>query len=155
MNTHFPLVPGWDVAGVVERVGFDVEEYAPGDEVFGCIRKDSVQHGAYAEPVSAHVRMLARKPAALTWEQAAAVPLAGLTAYQAVKRVGVRAGDTAGEADGDLPARMNRSGFPTSATPCSPSPAPGQTSSPAPGIWLPSGPRTPDRSPPHHAGLST
>ncbi|GGY97929.1 NADP-dependent oxidoreductase [Streptomyces rochei] len=94
MNTHFPLVPGWDVAGVVERVGFDVEEYAPGDEVFGYIRKDSVQHGAYAELVSAHVRMLARKPAALTWEQAAAVPLAGLTAYQAVKRIGVHAGDT-------------------------------------------------------------
>ncbi|MFH8529024.1 NADP-dependent oxidoreductase [Streptomyces tendae] len=94
MSTHFPLVPGWDVAGVVERVGFDVEEYAPGDEVFGYIRKDSVQHGAYAELVSAHVRMLARKPAALTWEQAAAVPLAGLTAYQAVKRIGVRAGDT-------------------------------------------------------------
>ena len=94
MNTHFPLVPGWDVAGVVEQVGFDVEEYAPGDEVFGYIRKDSVQHGAYAELVSAHVRMLARKPAALTWEQAAAVPLAGLTAYQAVKRVGVRAVDT-------------------------------------------------------------
>lgn len=56
MNTHFPLVPGWDVAGVVEQVGFDVEEYAPGDEVFGYIRKDSVQHGAYAELVSAHVR---------------------------------------------------------------------------------------------------
>ncbi|WP_327248973.1 NADP-dependent oxidoreductase [Streptomyces sp. NBC_01320] len=94
METHFPLVPGWDVAGVVERVGFDVEEFAPGDEVFGYIRKDAVQFGAYAELVSAHVRMLALKPAALTWEQAAGVPLAGLTAYQAIKRVGVRAGDT-------------------------------------------------------------
>ncbi|MDI3405094.1 NADP-dependent oxidoreductase [Streptomyces cavernicola] len=94
MHTGFPLVPGWDVAGVVERVGFDVEEYAPGDEVFGYVRKDTVKHGAYAQLVSAHVRMLARKPAALGWEQAAAVPLAGLTAYQAIKRVGVRAGDT-------------------------------------------------------------
>ncbi|MFG3257012.1 NADP-dependent oxidoreductase [Streptomyces sp. NPDC048172] len=94
METHFPLVPGWDVAGVVERVGLDVEEYAPGDEVFGYIRKDSVQCGAYAELVSAHVRMLARKPAALSWEQAAGVPLAGLTAYQAIERVGVRAGET-------------------------------------------------------------
>ncbi|MER5437633.1 NADP-dependent oxidoreductase [Streptomyces sp. NPDC002790] len=94
METHFPLVPGWDVAGVVERVGFDVEEYAPGDEVFGYIRKDAAQLGAYAEYVSAHVRMLARKPAALSWEQAAGVPLAGLTAYQAIKRVGVGAGDT-------------------------------------------------------------
>ncbi|MCX5535023.1 NADP-dependent oxidoreductase [Streptomyces sp. NBC_00006] len=94
METHFPLVPGWDVAGVVEGVGFDVEEYAPGDEVFGYIRKDAAQLGAYAEYVSAHVRMLARKPAALSWEQAAGVPLAGLTAYQAIKRVGVGTGDT-------------------------------------------------------------
>ncbi|MEU6262921.1 NADP-dependent oxidoreductase [Saccharopolyspora shandongensis] len=94
METHFPLIPGWDVAGVVERVGFDVEEYAPGDEVFGYIRKDSVQFGGYAELVSAHVRMLARKPAALSWEQAAGVPLAGLTAFQAIQRVGVGAGDT-------------------------------------------------------------
>ncbi|GAA5705751.1 NADP-dependent oxidoreductase [Streptomyces avermitilis] len=94
METHFPLVPGWDVAGVVERVGFDVEEFAPGDEVFGYIRKDSVQLGGYAELVSAHVRMLALKPAALSWEQAAGVPLAGLTAYQAIKRAGIRAGDT-------------------------------------------------------------
>ncbi|RKT86985.1 NADPH:quinone reductase [Saccharopolyspora antimicrobica] len=94
METHFPLIPGWDVAGIVERVGFDVEEYAPGDEVYGYIRKDTAQHGAYAELVSAHVRMLARKPVALSWEQAAGVPLAGLTAHQAIDRVGVGAGDT-------------------------------------------------------------
>ncbi|MFH8440550.1 NADP-dependent oxidoreductase [Streptomyces sp. NPDC018026] len=94
METRFPLIPGWDVAGVVERVGFDVEEFAPGDEVFGYVRKDTVQLGAYAELVSAHVRMLARKPAALSWAQAAGVPLAGLTAYQAIKRVGLRPGET-------------------------------------------------------------
>lgn len=94
METHFPLIPGWDVAGVVERVGYDVGEFEPGDEVFGYIRKDHVQLGAYAELVSAHVRMLARKPASLTWEQAAGVPLAGLTALQAIRRVGVRAGET-------------------------------------------------------------
>ncbi|MGW0087385.1 NADP-dependent oxidoreductase [Streptomyces sp. NPDC003393] len=94
METHFPLIPGWDVAGVVERVGLDVGEYAPGDEVFGYVRKDTVQFGAYAELVSAHVRLLARKPAALSWEQAAGLPLAGLTAYQAIERVGVRAGET-------------------------------------------------------------
>ncbi|WP_425578029.1 NADP-dependent oxidoreductase [Streptomyces glaucus] len=94
MEVRFPLIPGWDVAGVVERVGFDVEEFAVGDEVFGYIRKDQVQLGAYAEFVSAHVRMLARKPASLSWEQAAGLPLAGLTAYQAARRVGVTAGDT-------------------------------------------------------------
>ncbi len=94
METHFPMIPGWDVAGVVERVGLDVEEFAPGDEVFGYVRKDSVQLGTYAELVSAHVRMLARKPASLSWEQAAGAPLAGLTAYQSIQRVGVVAGET-------------------------------------------------------------
>ncbi|MEV5177389.1 NADP-dependent oxidoreductase [Streptomyces flaveolus] len=94
METGFPLVPGWDVAGVVERVGFDVTEFAPGDEVFGYVRKDWAQHGAYAELVSAHVRLLAPKPAALTWEEAAGVPLAGLTAHQAVQRVGLKPRET-------------------------------------------------------------
>ncbi|AWW43642.1 NADP-dependent oxidoreductase [Streptomyces cadmiisoli] len=94
VESRFPLIPGWDVAGVVERVGFDVSEFAPGDEVFGYIRKDTAQLGAYAEQVSAHVRMLARKPAVLSWEEAAGVPLAGLTALQALERVGVRDGWT-------------------------------------------------------------
>ncbi|MEU6643231.1 NADP-dependent oxidoreductase [Saccharomonospora sp. NPDC046836] len=94
MEVRFPLIPGWDVAGVVERVGLDAGEFAVGDEVFGYIRKDWAQNGAYAELVSANVRMLARKPAALSWAEAAGVPLAGLTAYQSIKRVGVGAGDT-------------------------------------------------------------
>jgi NADPH:quinone reductase-like Zn-dependent oxidoreductase len=94
METHFPLIPGWDVAGVVERVGLDADEFVPGDEVYGYIRKDWVQLGSYAEFAAAHVRMLARKPASLTWEEAAGVPLAGLTAYQSVKRVGIAAGET-------------------------------------------------------------
>ncbi|GGW96557.1 hypothetical protein GCM10010321_07970 [Streptomyces chartreusis] len=53
-----------------------------------------MQLGAYAQLVSAHVRMPARKPASPTWEQAAGVPLAGLTGYQSIKRVGVREGET-------------------------------------------------------------
>ncbi|MET8771399.1 NADP-dependent oxidoreductase [Streptomyces sp. NPDC004658] len=94
METGFPLIPGWDVAGVVEQVGFDVTEFAPGDEVFGYIRKDWAQFGAYAELVSAHVRLLAPKPTALSWEEAAGVPLAGLTAYQAIRRTGLQPGET-------------------------------------------------------------
>ncbi|MFE0461966.1 NADP-dependent oxidoreductase [Kitasatospora sp. NPDC058965] len=80
----FPVVPGWDLAGVVERVGPSVTEYRAGDEVIGCVRKDWVQHGTYAELVAAPVRTLARKPAALSWAQAGGLPLAGLTAYQGV-----------------------------------------------------------------------
>ncbi|QFU90334.1 NADP-dependent oxidoreductase [Amycolatopsis sp. YIM 10] len=94
MEVQFPLVPGWDVAGVVTALGPDVPEFAVGDEVYGYIRKDSAHLGAYAERVSASVRMLARKPAALSWAQAAGVPLAGLTALQSIDRVEVTAGDT-------------------------------------------------------------
>ncbi|MFI9028331.1 NADP-dependent oxidoreductase [Streptomyces sp. NPDC053560] len=94
MHVHFPLIPGWDVAGVVEAVGMDATEYRVGDEVMGYVRKDEVQHGTFAELVAAPVRTLARKPAALDWQQAAGVPLAGLTAYQALKRLGVGSGET-------------------------------------------------------------
>ncbi|MEU6119729.1 NADP-dependent oxidoreductase [Streptomyces sp. NPDC047117] len=94
LHVHFPLIPGWDVAGVVEAVGMDATEYRVGDEVMGYVRKDEVQHGTFAELVAAPVRTLARKPAALDWQQAAGVPLAGLTAYQALKRLGVGSGET-------------------------------------------------------------
>ena len=94
MHVHFPLIPGWDVAGVVEAVGADATEFAVGDEVVGYVRKDHLQHGTFAELVAAPVRTLARKPASLSWTEAAGLPLAGLTALQALRRVGVTAGDT-------------------------------------------------------------
>ncbi|MEK2474511.1 MULTISPECIES: NADP-dependent oxidoreductase [Streptomyces] len=93
MHVHFPLIPGWDVAGVVEAVGADATEYAVGDEVIGYVRKDEVQHGTYAELVAAPVRTLARKPDTLGWQQSAGLPLAGLTAYQSLKRARTKAGD--------------------------------------------------------------
>jgi NADPH:quinone reductase-like Zn-dependent oxidoreductase len=94
--TYFPVIPGWDIAGVVEQAGLGAPEFAAGDEVIGYIRSDvEHRHGGYAELVAADVRMLASKPAALSWEQAAALPLAGLTAYRAVVHVlQVRDGDT-------------------------------------------------------------
>jgi NADPH:quinone reductase-like Zn-dependent oxidoreductase len=91
---HTPLIPGWDVAGVVAAVGPAVTAFAEGDEVLGYVRKDHVQHGTYAELVAAPDRTLARKPAALPFEQAGALPLAGLTALQALRAVGAGAGDT-------------------------------------------------------------
>lgn len=94
MNVHFPLIPGWDIAGVVEQVGPAVTEFAPGDEVIGYNRQDHVQYGTYAELVPVPVRALARKPASLTWPQAGALPLAGLTAYQALRAAKVGKGDT-------------------------------------------------------------
>jgi len=94
MDVQFPVVPGWDVAGVVERVGLDATEYAVGDEVYGYVRRDWLHGGTFAELVAAPVRTLARKPASLTFEEAAAVPLTALTAYQSIERAGVRAGQT-------------------------------------------------------------
>ena len=82
-----PFVLGWDVAGVVEEVGFGVTTLAPGDRVYGMPWFPRAA-GGYAEYVTAPSRQFARMPAGSTFEQAAAVPLAGLTAWQAL-------GDTA------------------------------------------------------------
>ncbi|MGW2522782.1 NADP-dependent oxidoreductase [Streptomyces sp. NPDC001617] len=91
----FPVVGGFDVAGTVERVGVSVTEFAPGDEVMGYVWQDVLRSGTFAELVVAPVRTLARKPADLSWEEAAALPLAGLAAYQSVvHRLRVRAGET-------------------------------------------------------------
>jgi NADPH:quinone reductase-like Zn-dependent oxidoreductase len=88
-----PFVLGWDVAGVVEQVGFGVTTLAVGDRVFG-MPWFPRQAGAYAEYVTAPSRQLARTPDALTDEQAAAVPLAALTAWQALTDAAdVRPGD--------------------------------------------------------------
>ncbi|WP_285746944.1 NADP-dependent oxidoreductase [Lentzea sp. NBRC 105346] len=91
---HTPLIPGWDVAGVVRSVPTAVRDFKAGDEVLGYIRKDHVQHGAYAELVSVPTRMLVRKPSTVDWEVAGALPLAGLTAVQSLRTAGVSSGDT-------------------------------------------------------------
>jgi NADPH:quinone reductase-like Zn-dependent oxidoreductase len=90
----FPVVPGWDAAGIVEDVGAGVVEVAPGDEVFAYCRKHFVGEGAYAEFVTVPVTSVARKPERLSFEEAAGIPLVGLTAYQALF---FSAGLTAGE----------------------------------------------------------
>jgi NADPH:quinone reductase-like Zn-dependent oxidoreductase len=94
MNVTFPAIPGWDVSGVVERVGLDTPEFAPGDEVIAYARKDWVHGGTFAELVTVPVRAVARKPKALDWDQAAGLPLAGLSAYQLLSRLGVTKGET-------------------------------------------------------------
>lgn len=94
MDAVFPVVPGWDVAGVVEAVGLDTPEFSVGDEVYGYVRTDVLHGGTAAELVSAPVRTIAPKPTTASWEEAAALPLAGLTAYQALRRLDVSEGDT-------------------------------------------------------------
>jgi NADPH:quinone reductase-like Zn-dependent oxidoreductase len=84
LDSTFPIIPGWDVSGVVAAVGPSITTLAPGDEVYGYVRKDVVQGGTSAEKVAAPIRTLARKPASLSFAEAAAVPLTGLTAYQSI-----------------------------------------------------------------------
>jgi NADPH:quinone reductase-like Zn-dependent oxidoreductase len=76
-----PFILGWDVSGVVEDVGFGVHTLAVGDEVYG-MPWFPRPASAYAEYVTAPSRQFARKPANLSHTEAAAVPLAGLTAWQ-------------------------------------------------------------------------
>ena len=94
MDVRFPVVPGWDVAGVVEAVGFDTPEFSSGDEVLAYARKDYVHGGTFAELVTVPVRALARKPASISWDEAAGLPLAGLTALRLLQRLEVGTGDT-------------------------------------------------------------
>jgi NADPH:quinone reductase-like Zn-dependent oxidoreductase len=76
-------VLGSDMAGEVEAVGGEVTRFRPGDEVFGFVRA-----GGFAEYVSAQEELLALKPANLSFQQAATVPLAALTAVQGLRDVG-------------------------------------------------------------------
>ncbi|QFZ24250.1 NADP-dependent oxidoreductase [Saccharothrix syringae] len=78
-----PFIPGWDVSGVVEEVGFGVTTLAPGDEVYGMPWFPRAA-GAYAEYVTAPSRHFARKPRTADHVHAAALPLAALTAWQAL-----------------------------------------------------------------------
>jgi len=78
-----PFTIGWDVAGVVEGLGWGVTRFEPGDRVFGMPRFPR-EAAAYAEYVTSPSRQLARTPEGLADVEAAALPLAGLTAWQAL-----------------------------------------------------------------------
>ncbi len=83
-------VRGWDVAGTVEAVGSKVTDFTPGDEVMG-----TAEHGSFAELSVTPVDKLVPKPAELTFDQAAAIPVSGMTALRAVRDEGkVRPGQS-------------------------------------------------------------
>jgi NADPH:quinone reductase-like Zn-dependent oxidoreductase len=91
---HFPVILGWDAAGVVEEVGAAVTWFKPGDAAYGYCRRHDLQYGTYAEFTSVPEGYLAHMPDELSFEEAAAMPLAVLTAHQCLERVGLRAGET-------------------------------------------------------------
>ena len=80
LPSRFPRVLGSDLAGVVVRVGSDVRQFKPGDEVYARPREEGM--GTFAELVSVSQDALALKPANLSMEQAASIPLVALTAWQ-------------------------------------------------------------------------
>ena len=94
IESDFPVVIGWDVAGTVVEVGASITEFSPGDRVFGYARLDTVSHGTAAEIVVLPVRVLAHAPSSIDLECAAAVPLTGLTALQLLRRLEIQPGET-------------------------------------------------------------
>lgn len=79
-------IPGGDIAGIVEEVGKDVEQLQPGDEVFGDL--SGCGWGAFAEYVSVPEHVLAKKPDNISFEEAAAAPMAAATALQGLRDKG-------------------------------------------------------------------
>lgn len=94
-GTNFPKRIGSDFAGVVREVGNDVSNYQPGDEVYGMVNVFGGQAGSFAEWLAVPAGQLSAKPTALSFEEAAAMPVAGLTALQGMlNQAGLEAGET-------------------------------------------------------------
>ena len=89
----FPVILGWDVAGVVEALGPGVSKFNVGDEVFGMVRFPK-EGRAYAEYLAAPVSDIARIPEEMSFTDAAAMCLAALTAHQALEKMGLSSGQT-------------------------------------------------------------
>lgn len=81
---HFPMILGWDVSGVVETVGPAARGWKEGDEVIAYARKHYLGDGAYAELIALPDSFLARRPSSVDAVTASGLPLAGLTAWQAL-----------------------------------------------------------------------
>lgn len=94
MDVHFPAVPGWDVAGVVDAVGFDTPEFNIGDEVHAYGRRDTVGIGSFAQYITLPAGAVAHKPKQLSFEEAAALPLTGGTALRALDALELAPGQT-------------------------------------------------------------
>ena len=92
---QFPIILGWDVAGEVEALGPGVRGFKPGDAVYAYARKPIVKDGCYAEYVVLPESAVALKPVSAGFAEAAAVPLAALTAWQSLfDAAGLKRGHT-------------------------------------------------------------
>lgn len=83
---RLPLIPGWDVSGVIEKAGEGVTGFSPGDEVYSLL--DRGRDGCYAQFAASDAAIIAAKPVSIDHIHAAAVPLAGLAAWQSLFDLG-------------------------------------------------------------------
>lgn len=95
-DSPFPTIPGYDVAGVVEKVGSQVKKFKIGDEVYGDINEIPLDHpkqnGSLAEYTAVEEKLLALKPKNLSFVEAASLPLAIETAYEGLEHSAFSAG---------------------------------------------------------------
>lgn len=96
MVVSFQTAPGYDVAGVVVKVGSEVKKFKVGDEVYGDINENALEYpkvvGSLAEYTAVEEKLLAHKPKNLSFVEAASLPLAIETAYEGLERAGFSAG---------------------------------------------------------------
>jgi NADPH:quinone reductase len=93
-EARFPMVLGWDAAGVVEELGADVDSVSAGDRVMAFSSQALTQVGTYAEQLVVAADAVAPAPIGVDLEQACTLPLSALTAVQALDAVGFTAGQT-------------------------------------------------------------
>ncbi|MGM0839943.1 MAG: NADP-dependent oxidoreductase [Bacillota bacterium] len=92
LDFEFPIILGWDAAGVIAETGKNVQGFEVGDRVFA--RPATTREGTYAEYVAVDDELLAKMPDSMSFEEAAAIPLAGLTAWQCLVDFGqIKEGD--------------------------------------------------------------
>nr|AFK38435.1 unknown [Lotus japonicus] len=95
-DSPLPTAPGYDVAGVVVKVGSEVKKFKVGDEVYGDINENALEYpkvvGSLAEYTAVEEKLLAHKPKNLSFVEAASLPLAIETAYEGLERAGFSAG---------------------------------------------------------------
>ncbi|WP_404429610.1 NADP-dependent oxidoreductase [Microbacterium lacus] len=95
MEYRLPAIQGRDFAGTVDSVGANVTAFAPGDEVFGMVKRDYIGDGTFAEFIVVDAdRFVAHRPDAVDIASAGALGLAGVTALQCVDALGLEAGDS-------------------------------------------------------------
>jgi len=92
LSPDLPALLGMDFAGTVEAVGEGVNNFAPGDAVFGCAGGLADLPGTLAEYIAADARLIAKMPESLSMREAAALPLVGITAYEGLVRANVQPG---------------------------------------------------------------